>query len=130
MIVYCAGGMRSGWQAKVKKALPSKCIILNPASFTLSEAEEYTARDLYLVRKADVVLANIERDNPSGVGLALEVGYGKALGCLVVLVDNREWGLTTAKYFDIVANTADVVFDELEEALAFLKTVALQAAGA
>ena len=42
--------------------------------------------DLAAVRDCDLVIGYLEHDNPSGIGLAAEVGYAKALGKLIWLV--------------------------------------------
>jgi len=82
----------------------------------------YTAWDLSHIKASDILFACMDKDNPSGYGLALEIGYAKALGKTVILVDeksseNEEF----RRYFAIAKETADVYFESLDEGINFLK---------
>lgn len=85
--VYLAGGMHSGWQDFVLREVGAIAVFLDPRSHGLKEPHAYVRRDLALVRKADIVFACLERSNPSGFGLAVEIGFAHALGKKVILVD-------------------------------------------
>lgn len=78
-VVYLAGGMRSNWQDKVKKAFPG-IMFLDPRDHGAKEEAAYTAWDLTGVELADIVFGYIEKDNPNGAGLALEFGYAAKAG--------------------------------------------------
>ena len=41
------------------------------------------------VARCDMVFAYLSPDNPSGIGMAYEMGYAKALGKPVIFVDGR-----------------------------------------
>lgn len=85
-IVYLAGGFRSGWQAKVKSKLPSY-IFLDPSQHNIEDPAEYTRWDLNAIRQSDIVIGYMESTNPGGYSLALEIGFARALGKTVLLVD-------------------------------------------
>ena len=116
MRVYLAGRVDSDWRDWLH--LSKAITVLRPLP-VLVDADQYTAADLYLIRSSAVVLAYMAEDNPSGIGLALEVGYAHALGKLVLFVDG-----TDDKRFGIVCSVADVVFDSLDEAVEYLEWLA------
>lgn len=119
LAVYLSGGMRGeNWQARVIAELP-ECAFVNPRRHGLNEPRHYTASDLLGVRQCDIVLAYMQADNPSGIGLALEVGYAMALGKTVVLVDD-----SANKYMQIVHAATQVQFGTLASAIAWLRSVA------
>jgi len=95
--VYLAGGMESGWQ-EILKDSTNACIFYDPRDSGLKEPLLYTNWDLKHVKKCDVIFIYIEKDNPSGIGLSVEIGYAKALGKHIILVDEKE----DDKRFDIV----------------------------
>jgi len=77
--VYLAGGFHSGWQDKVKAQF-SNLIFFDPREHKLEAPEQYTAWDLDAIRRSNWVFAYLEKSNPGGYALALELGFGKALG--------------------------------------------------
>jgi hypothetical protein len=96
----------------------------DPRSHGLSDPKAYTAWDLEAIRSSNIVFAYLEASNPSGYGLSLEVGYAAALGRHVILVDERSrTDQALGRYFEIVRHTADVVFDELEEGIEYLRSL-------
>ena len=122
LVVYLSGGMRGeDWQSRVIQ----KCgdlDFVNPRQHGLDSADRYTPADLLGVKRCDVLLAYMADDNPSGIGLALEVGYALALGKTVVLVDRSEGD--REKYMAIVRQAAQVRFDHILLAIAWLQSVA------
>ncbi len=121
--VYLSGGLRSNWQDLAIRECKNTSFF-DPRRHGLSEPDQYAVWDLHFVKECDIVFAYMERDNPSGYGLALEVGYAKALGKTVILANERSAeDPAFAKYFRIVEHTADCSFSSLEEALAFLKSL-------
>ena len=79
----------------------------------------YTAWDLWAVRECDIVFVYIEKDNPSGIGLALEVGYAKALGKTIIMVNEQQ----DNRYTHIIEQTADVVFTSFDDGVEFLRNL-------
>ena|ERR1700682_4875620 len=122
LTLYVAGGFRSGWQKEVHSALP-EYDILDPSAQQIRDPEEYTEWDLDAIRRSDVVLANMEATNPGGYSLALEVGFAKALGKRIVLVDQIS-DPAIKRYFEMVRQSSDVVFGSLTEAIEHLNTIA------
>jgi nucleoside 2-deoxyribosyltransferase len=108
--VYLAGGMTNPWRERVIDALPQFTFLCPTTS--IKDAAEYTARDLLLVRSADIVLAYMEADNPSGLGLALECGYALGLGKIVIVVNE-----SASRYMAIVEQSASLAFHDFSVAL-------------
>jgi len=117
MRVYLSGGMRSGWQDKVKAAV-SGIEWIDPREHGLELPALYAVWDLTGVRLADVVFAYIEDDNPSGIGLALELGYAKGLGKITILVGGHD-----DKRMAIVGCAADVWVAPLSQGIALLQSL-------
>jgi nucleoside 2-deoxyribosyltransferase len=65
----------------------------------------------------------MEKTNPSGFGLSVEIGYAKALGKTVILV--LETGHEKDKYLLFLKNVADVVYDNLQDGVDFLSSFAV-----
>lgn len=116
--VYLAGGFRSGWQARAVAVL-NNYELFDPSTHNLDDPKAFTEWDLNAVRRSDIVLANMERTNPGGYALALEVGFAKALSKYIILVDQIEDPIVD-RYFEMVRQVADMVFEDLESALTYL----------
>lgn len=114
--IYLAGGFRSNWQAQVAARLVGSFELLDPSSQNIQDPAEYTRWDLEAVRQSDIVLANMEASNPGGHSLALEVGFAKALGKRIFLVDQIE-DPSVQRYFEMVRQCSERVFSTLAEAL-------------
>lgn len=128
MNVYLAGGMKNNWREEIFKAERSISIgnslfdditFYNPCYHNLGNPKNYTKWDLRAIKKSDVVLAYMEKDNPSGYGLCVEVGYAKALGKSIIFVEDEEL-CVTSRYFDIVRAMSDYVFNDIYKAKDFL----------
>lgn len=121
--VYLAGGMKGDWQSRVIEYSKDEFEFFNPQDHKLKKPKEYTGWDLFYLDKSDICFAYLEKDNPSGIGLSLEIGYAKALGKMIILVDEKS-GLDYKEYnkFGIVRNSSTVVFDNLEEGLEYLNS--------
>jgi len=125
MKVYLAGGLRSGWQDKLKKRLALDGITwIDPRNHKLLDEEQFTPADLAGIKAADVLFAYLEKDNPAGYDLAFEIGYAHALGKTVVLVFEDE-----RKYFRMPVAAADVVFRSLEYGAWYLENLRLMIDG-
>ena len=115
--VYLAGGMRSGWADKVKQLTNVEFYDhkLKPDNHW----SEYGTWDTHHIKQCDIVFAYMEKSNPSGYGMAAELGYAKALNKTVIFV--LEPGHEKERYFQFLKQFADVVYDDLETAITFLK---------
>lgn len=119
--IYLAGGFRSGWHEIAKSKLNDfEC--LDPSAHGIEDPLEYTRWDLAAVRDSDIVLANMEASNPGGYALALEVGFAKALGKLIYLVDQIEEP-SISHYFEMVRQCSTRVFKTLEEAIEYINAL-------
>lgn len=122
-VVYLAGGMKSGWQDAVKKAVPG-VIFIDPREHGLKDEAGYTAWDLAGVERADVVFGYMESDNPGGAGLAVEFGWGARAGKTLMLVEQE--GYAQQRYFGMVRALAHVKYsgeNGLAEAIECLKRI-------
>ena len=120
--IYLAGGFRSNWQAQVVARLAGSFELLDPSAHNIQEADEYTRWDLEAIRQSDVVLANMEASNPGGYSLALEVGFAKALGKRIFMVDQVK-DPSVRRYFEMVRQCSECVFPTLGEALDHLLSI-------
>ena len=126
--VYLSGGMNnSNWQQEVIEQLggaEKSYVFYNPREHNLSHSREYTIWDLFYVKNCDVVFAYMQKDNPSGYGLTLEIGYATALGKPIILVDERSDNDEKFKrYFEIVHESSSIVFNNLADGIKFLKNI-------
>lgn len=122
--VYLAGGFRTNWQNKVIEAYGELFLFFNPRMHGLEiDSKQYTTWDLFHVKQCDIFFAYMEYTNPSGFGLSIELGYAKALGKTIILVDEKSSQEESfARYFKIVREASDVVFDNLDEGIKFLSS--------
>jgi nucleoside 2-deoxyribosyltransferase len=125
--VYLAGGMRTNWQDKVMEAVKGSvpAIFIDPRSHGQKTHLEYTSWDLEGVRRADIILAYLERDNPSGAGLALEIGFATALSEAPGAVRKKilfvcDPAFPLVRYFGMAKACSDAVYDTLDEGIAAL----------
>lgn len=121
MRVYLAGGMKSDWSLIAAHRLGEHGVVaINPRTHMIpsDRPREYTLWDLCGVARADVVLANMEANNPSGIGLAFECGFATAHGIPVVFVD----GAPEDPKFWMIRATARAVFAKLDEGIQYIET--------
>ena len=125
--IYLAGGMRSDWRKKVKSGLWGLNVShewIDPTernNVDVSHSDEYAAWDVAGVQQADIVFAYMETDNPSGVGLALEVGVAIGMGGKLIIVVNED---CDNPYMRIVEDAPGVVpFVTLDLGIEFLRSV-------
>lgn len=123
MIVYLAGGVHSGWQERVKAAVPD-CHYIDPAQSGLKSPAQYSFWDMAAIERADLIFAYLEADNPFCLGAAFEIGYGLGLGKKVVLVDRKSPADETFRHhFAIVEAATPVVLSSLNEGITMLKSL-------
>ncbi len=116
--VYLAGDTQSGWQTRVCKAIQD-LQLLDPSKQDLADPKELTRWGLQAIRESDVVLAYLDKEDQNGHVLAFELGYAKALGKTILLVQEHGAG-EEDKYFQAVREAADFCFDSLGEAVSYL----------
>lgn len=123
--IYLAGGMnQSNWQKKVIDSVGDKgYIFFNPRLHKLDNVKEYTLWDLHYVSKCDLLFAFMQKDNPSGYGLALEIGYARGLNIPVILVDERSGhDKAFCNSFRFIRESSSIVFDDFHDGLELLKS--------
>lgn len=117
IVVYLAGGMKNPWQDVVMKEVPG-VIFIDPRNHGLKDEAGYTAWDLAGVERADIVFGYMEATNPSGVGLAVEFGWGARADKLLLLAEDE--GYPQQRYFGMVRALAHSRFagpDSLHRAI-------------
>jgi hypothetical protein len=119
--IYLAGGMDSDWQSQIIEKYRGDFFFFNPRDHQLQKSEEFTVWDLLYLQKADILFAFMEKDNPSGFGLTLEVGFARALGKTIILIDEKSSSDTFFKdKFRIVRDSSSIVFDNIKEGTEYL----------
>lgn len=120
--VYLAGGFHGDWQTQVKEGLLEDFTFFDPKEHQIQDKTQYTQWDLHHISKADILFGYMSKTNPSGFGLALEIGYAKALNKLVILVDEKSAkDELFSKYFGIAHKASSVTFHNLQEGIDYLK---------
>lgn len=121
--VYLSGGFKSGWQETVIDKLKDKFIFFNPRNHDLLKPDLYTAWDIHFVKECDIIFAFMESTNPSGYGLAFELGIAYAMNKTIILIDEKSISDENfSKYFKILHRPSNVVFANLEEGIKFLES--------
>jgi hypothetical protein len=119
--VYLAGGFRSGWQDRVIAGV-SRFSFFDPRVHGLQDNGHYTLWDLEAIRRSDLVFAYLEATNPGGYALALEVGFAKALGKRIILVDEKGAADEHAgRSLGMAHAVADVSFRTFDEGFQYLQ---------
>lgn len=124
--VYLAGGFKSNWQEIVIKRCDNKFDFFNPREHGLESADLYSAWDIHFVRECDILFGYMERTNPSGYGLAFEVGLAHGLNKTIIMVDERsETDAEFANYFRLVLHPCSAIFPDLNQGIQFLRKFSL-----
>lgn len=90
MKIYLAGGTHSGWQGEVIK-VASKHTYFDPRTDADQRfAYKWTLQETEGMRVCDLVFAYFEFQNPSGLGLAKEIGWATILEIPVWYIDEHE----------------------------------------
>lgn len=89
-ILGCSTGEARVWRNDVKKVFEPDCECLDPMVYSSSDdpAETIVRNDLELIRKSDIILANMWKLGP---GTTMELAYAKVYGVPVVLVGAEEF---------------------------------------
>lgn len=120
--VFLSGGFRSNWQLDVIQELSSQFIFFNPREHSLENPDLYATWDIHFIKQCDIFFAYMEESNPSGYGLAFELGLAYSLNKTIVLIDEKSKSDTTfAKYFKILYKPSGAVLNSLSEGIEYLK---------
>lgn len=94
----------------------------NPLKVSSGIMASHLIRHEVPVYRSNWVFAYLEKSNPGGYALALELGFGKALGKTIILIDERSpESETEAKRLAMLHVCADACFDSLDAGMAFLR---------
>lgn len=124
--VFLSGGMNeSNWQQEVINAVGTEGFIyFNPREHMLNKSKEYTIWDLFYIKNCDIVFAYMQKNNPSGIGLSLEIGYAAALGKQIILIDEKSSNNQSfKKKFKIVRESSTIVYENLSDGILLLKNL-------
>jgi len=119
--VFLSGRLDTNWRQQLVSKIPD-INYYDPTMHKLDQPSQYTAWDMHFVRSSDLVFGYMDKSNPSGYGLATEIGYAKGLGKTVILVDEKsDLDDEFSNYFSIVRSISDMVVGSLDEGIALLK---------
>ena len=120
--VFLSGGFKSNWQKRVIDQLEEFFIFFNPRDHGLENTDFYTTWDIHFVKECDIFFGFMEATNPSGYGLAFELGLAYAYNKTIILVDERSVkDELFSRYFKILHNPSGVVLSDLEDGISYLK---------
>ncbi len=119
--VFLSGGFKSNWQSKIIEKYNDNFIFFNPREHGLTEPNQYTVWDIHFIKECDVFFAYMEDTNPSGYGLAFELGLAYGLNKTIILIDERSINNQIFNnYFRIVHQPSSIVFDNFEDGVKYL----------
>lgn len=126
--IYLAGGFKSDWANDIKKC-SDKFQWINPKEKEFKNGEriimdvnEYGRWDLHFIKQCDICFIYIERSNTSCIGLSVEAGFAKGLGKTVILILEPNHETIKDCYLSFITQVADIVFEDLESGINYLKS--------
>ncbi|MHB9019786.1 MAG: hypothetical protein ACYC3G_02875 [Minisyncoccota bacterium] len=125
--VYLAGGMKSGWQDKVKEACYDLIIggeveFFDPREGKIKDPDIYVPRDIAAANESDIVFGCAEEDNPGLYALSAEMAWIKRQNGIVILVNLLKKDGDKNRYFRFVPKFCQAHETEnMEEAISILR---------
>lgn len=116
--IYLAGGTHENWREVFFNHFPN-VEFFDPSAHGLKDEKDYTEWDLARIRESDIIIAYMTATNPSGHGLALEIGYAAALGKTIIFVDRSDE--SRRRYFGMCRAVAAAVVSDIELAILHLQ---------
>ena len=117
MNIYLAGGFHSGWQSKVKRIVPQHNYYDPMVNSDQRFAYRFTQQDIVGMKNCDMVFAYFELNNPSGLGLAVEIGWATILNKPIIFVDEHK------KINLLLASCSKQLYTDLDVAIEYLKNL-------
>jgi nucleoside 2-deoxyribosyltransferase len=134
MRIYLAGGMKSDWRKDLMRLVSSGSGAmwnpdhgihwLDPRKHKQLDYRAFVDLDLRMIDNADVVVAHIDPENPSGLGTSAEIGYAKAMNKTVIYVPSYQGrkGSRGRKYGEtFLIGCADIISNTLEDAASVIQ---------
>ncbi len=115
MKIYLAGGLHTDWQERVKEAVPQHEYFDPKVDADQRYPFKFTQQDLDGVKWCDVVFAYFEKTNPSGMGLAKEIGWAVAFDKTVIFVDEHD------RIAEFLAACSRRVYSNFDAAIDYLR---------
>ena len=125
--VYLAGGMKSGWQDKVKEACEdliaeSAVEFFDPRDGAIKDPNVYIPRDIEAANRSDIVFGCAEEDNPGLYALSAEVAWIKKQNGIVIIANLLKKDGDKYRYFRFVPKFCQARETEgMEEAISILR---------
>jgi nucleoside 2-deoxyribosyltransferase len=124
--VFLSGGFKSDWQSKLIQSLEGKFVFFNPREHGLEKDDSYSTWDIHFVKECDILFAYMESANPSGYGLAFELGIAFAMNKTIILIDEKSFSDSSfERHFKIMHRPSGVVFNNLNDGIEYLKKFSL-----
>ena len=117
MKIYLAGGFHSGWQDRVKQDAPQHEYFDPAKDADQRFAYRWTAQEIEAVKWCDMVFAYFEATNPSGRGLAKEMGWATILDKPVIYIDEHE------RLDAFLCACSQRIYSKLEPAIKYLASL-------
>ena len=90
-------------------------VFYDPRAHKLDAPEDYAKWDFGAVALCDAVFACMTLDNPSGYGMAAEIGFARGLGKRIVFVNYLRAGDQRQKHMLLIEELCDSVHDKLTD---------------
>lgn len=119
--IFLSGGFRSNWQNIITENYKDNFIFFNPREHGIADPYQYTVWNIHFIKQCDILFAYMEETNPSGYGLAFELGLAYGLNKTIILIDERSIkDPIFSNYFRILHQPSSIVFDNIEDGVKYL----------
>lgn len=123
MIVYLTGGFRGDWHQQVIEQCP-QFTFQQSVKYGVYDASKYILKELEMIKSSDVIFVYLESGSRDSHSLSLEIGYAKALGKSIILVDEKSSiNFEFWQDWDMCRYACDSIFMTLEEGINYLRGI-------
>lgn len=119
--IYLAGGLKTNWQQPLIELLSPYFEIYNPMDLYGLDIREVARTEKSWLEDSDFVLAYLEKTNPTGFGLAFELGFALARHTPSVFVN--EWDSRTGEWAEEISGSH--IVKSLSEAVEYARQFAV-----
>ena len=117
MKIYLAGGFNSDWQERVIKGAPQHDYYNPKTDADQTAAYLWTTQEIEALKESDLMVAFFEKDNPSGLGLAKEMGWATILKIPVIYIDEHD------RLNEFLCACSKRIYAKLEPVIEYLRTL-------